>query len=95
MVLAKHHAVVFVHGCFWHQHEGCRNAAMPKSNTAFWREKFSRNIARDAENTASLIRKGWRVCIVWECAIRQKGEEEVGTLVAHWLTGKDRFFEVD
>ena len=59
--------VIFVHGCFWHRHPGCSKATMPKSNVAMWKEKFARNVARDAEQAAALKRAGWRVLVVWQC----------------------------
>jgi len=67
IVLTKHKAVVFVHGCFWHGHPGCRRAARPASNAAFWNDKLDRNIERDRKVVAALERAGWRVLIVWEC----------------------------
>lgn len=67
IVLARWKAVVFVHGCFWHRHEGCPQTATPSSNTAFWSRKFRENVERDARNIATLRRSGWRVFVVWEC----------------------------
>lgn len=87
IVLAKHRAAIFVHGCFWHRHAGCRNSSVPKSNADFWEAKFARNVERDAANIEALVSSGWRVCIVWECAIRQRGEQAVGTEVAGWIIG--------
>lgn len=69
IVLARHRAVVFVHGCFWHHHAGCRNAVMPKSNRRFWRRKLLGNQVRDRQNAARLRREGWRVFAVWECEL--------------------------
>jgi len=59
--------VVFVHGCFWHRHTGCKKATSPKSRVDYWGKKFHANIARDARNAADLKRLGWRVLTVWEC----------------------------
>lgn len=59
--------VIFVHGCFWHQHPGCRRATTPKARVAYWREKFQRNRERDLRNVASLQALGWDVLVVWEC----------------------------
>jgi DNA mismatch endonuclease (patch repair protein) len=59
--------VIFVHGCFWHQHKGCRYAYKPKSNTAFWEQKFSTNHYRDTRVLRELRRLGWKVLVVWEC----------------------------
>lgn len=71
LVFPKFRTVVFVHGCFWHRHAGCSVASVPKSNTEFWMEKFSKNVARDARNIAELQRLGWRCLIVWECELSQ------------------------
>lgn len=69
IVLPRFRTVVLVHGCFWHRHQGCKVATTPKSNTAFWQEKFERNTARDARNVASLQALGWRVLVAWECEL--------------------------
>lgn len=69
LVFPRHKAVVLVHGCFWHRHSGCSIATTPKSNTAFWVEKFEKNIARDARVLAQLQTRGWKVFIAWECEL--------------------------
>jgi DNA mismatch endonuclease (patch repair protein) len=63
---------VFVHGCFWHRHKGCRRASIPKSNRAFWRAKLARNASRDAEELAAIRKQGWRALVVWECEIKNE-----------------------
>lgn len=70
LVLPSRRAVVFVHGCFWHQHPGCRFASRPGSNVAFWREKLLTNVARDSRKTRQLKEAGWRVFVVWECNVK-------------------------
>lgn len=67
IVIRRLRTVIFIHGCFWHQHAGCRYATMPKSNRAFWRAKLLGNVARDRRNSARLRRMGWRVLTIWEC----------------------------
>lgn len=67
LVFPRYKTVVFVHGCFWHRHPGCKIATTPKSNTQFWKEKFEKNILRDARATIELQALGWRVLVVWEC----------------------------
>jgi DNA mismatch endonuclease, patch repair protein len=67
IVMSRWNTVVFVHGCFWHRHEGCRYAYTPKSRVEFWNAKFAGNVERDARAAATLRRKGWRVITVWEC----------------------------
>lgn len=69
IVFPKYRTVVFVHGCFWHRHHGCRVASTPKSNTQFWEEKFARNIERDLRVVGDLQFRGWKVVIVWECEL--------------------------
>lgn len=61
---------IFVHGCFWHRHPGCRLASMPKTRVGFWEEKFARNVERDARKVADLEAKGWKALTVWECQTR-------------------------
>jgi DNA mismatch endonuclease (patch repair protein) len=70
IVLPKHRAAVFVHGCFWHGHPGCRRAARPTSNEAFWNTKIDRNIERDAQAQDELVSRGWKVLVVWQCETR-------------------------
>ncbi len=77
LVFPKHRAVVFVHGCFWHRHEGCKVASTPKSNTQFWKDKFDRNVARDARVQDELRAQGWRVFVVWECELNSKARTEL------------------
>lgn len=69
VVLPKYRAVIFIHGCFWHRHKGCRLAYEPKSRTAFWNAKFEENMMRDASVCRRLRRCGWRVAVVWECEV--------------------------
>jgi len=71
IVLPGRQTVIFVHGCFWHRHSGCRYAYKPKSREVFWREKFSQNVERDRRNQHALRSAGWRVVIVWECELRE------------------------
>lgn len=73
LVFPRHKAVVFVHGCFWHRHEGCKVATTPKSNTPFWTEKFERNVSRDQRVARELEAAGWRVFVAWECELTGTG----------------------
>lgn len=70
IVLPKYKTVVFVNGCFWHGHAGCKYFVPPKTNTEFWNAKFKYNQERDARNYQKLRGLGWKVLIVWECEIR-------------------------
>ena len=70
IVLPRYKTVVFVNGCFWHGHEGCRWFVPPKTNSDFWNAKFKYNIERDRKNYSKLEEMGWKVLVVWECKIR-------------------------
>lgn len=82
LTLPKLRAVVFVHGCFWHAHQGCKYAATPKSRREFWTEKFQSNRRRDADAVRLLISDGWRVAVVWECLLRRSPESALTSLSA-------------
>lgn len=68
-MLKRHSAAIFVHGCFWHQHAGCRDGRIPESNTAYWQPKLKRTQERDQAHKRQLREAGWRVFVVWECEI--------------------------
>lgn len=70
LVLSRHRAVIFVHGCFWHRHAGCRFSTTPATNAAFWAEKFRKNVLRDRQNRKRLSAQGWRVVVIWECQVK-------------------------
>ena len=70
LVLSKYRAVVFVHGCFWHRHEGCRYSTVPATRPEFWQQKFHQNVDRDARSREQLLKDGWRVIELWECGLR-------------------------
>ena len=83
IVLPKYKTVVFVHGCFWHNHEGCRYAKLPTTRKELWENKIGNNKIRDAKNKQELEARGWRVLMVWQCEISnaQKREERLSDLV--------------
>lgn len=70
IILPKYRTVVFVHGCFWHQHESCRRAARPTSKVDYWNAKLDGNVERDKKNVQSLNDLGWKTVIVWECELK-------------------------
>ena len=76
IVFPKYRTVVFVHGCFWHGHKGCKNYTVPKTNTDFWEGKVARNQERDQEVWRKLEAKGWSVIIVWECQLKKMRIDE-------------------
>ena len=88
MVFPKYRAVLFVHGCFWHRHANCRFTTTPKSNHEFWSSKFEENVSRDARNVALLRADGWRVAVVWECALK-RSVGETASAVGSWLVGQE------
>ena len=67
IVLPRHRTVIFVHGCFWHRHRGCRQTTTPRTRTEFWKEKFAANVERDKKKTRQLEKLGWRVVVIWGC----------------------------
>lgn len=67
LVFGPRRKVIFVHGCFWHQHPSCIDGKLPKSNLGYWGTKLARNVERDAENIASLKAGGWKTLVIWEC----------------------------
>jgi DNA mismatch endonuclease, patch repair protein len=70
VVLPRHRIALFVHGCFWHRHPGCRGATDPKTRSDFWQAKFAANVARDLHTGSALESAGWRVVVIWECETR-------------------------
>lgn len=91
LVFPKYGAIVFVNGCFWHQHS-CPAFKMPSTRVDFWRQKLDRNRARDAENVSRLLKEGWRVAIVWECSLKNAMKEcrlEFFDQLADWIKSSD------
>lgn len=88
LVFPARKAVIFMHGCFWHRHQDCRLARMPKSRITFWREKLEANKRRDEENVSRLNEMGWRVLVIWECQINEKDLHEVSNVVRRFLANE-------
>ena len=86
MVFPRHGAVVFVHGCFWHDH-GCSRSTKPSTRAEFWAAKFQRNRERDARDAGALEAAGWRVATVWECSLRTShaGVEQLAGRLKEWI----------
>ncbi|MCW1735108.1 very short patch repair endonuclease [Anaerorudis cellulosivorans] len=81
IVLPKYKTVIFVHGCFWHRHEDCQYAYIPKTNTDFWVDKINSNVERDKKNAEKLSVLGWNVLTVWECDIRHTYKNDISPLI--------------
>ena len=94
LVLRKHSAVIFVHGCFWHRHRDCRLASTPASNREFWGDKFAKNVERDRQAVEALQNKGWRVATVWECGLRRKDLAILLEQTRQWLLSDDLLIEM-
>lgn len=75
IVLKKYNTVIFVHGCFWHAHEGCRYFVVPKTRTEWWTNKLEGNIQKDKRNISQLKKAGWKVIIIWECKLKKNSED--------------------
>ena len=74
LVVAPQRKVLFVHGCFWHRHAGCRNATIPSTRPEFWQKKLDGNVSRDERSAAQLVSDGWTVIVVWECELKADAE---------------------
>lgn len=93
IVLRKYRTVIFVNGCFWHGHEGCKYFVLPKTNVAFWQTKIERNKLRDMEERQKLTDMGWHCIVVWECQLKPKVRQqtlEALELILYRLYLKDR-----
>lgn len=80
LVFPRHRLVVFVHGCFWHRHKGCRRTTMPSTRPEFWSSKFAATVERDARQIEALRALGWRVLVLWECDL--KSDEAIGLVIS-------------
>ena len=89
IVLPKYKTVIFVNGCFWHGHEGCKYFVWPQNNADFWKSKISGNIARDQVNKKLLAEKGWRILVIWECELKKACiDENLQNVIAFILAGE-------
>jgi DNA mismatch endonuclease, patch repair protein len=88
IVLPKLRVALFVHGCYWHRHKGCRLAYTPKSRTEFWQHKFEENVERDKRSIGALRELGWHVLVIWECQI--SNEEWLADRIGRFLERSER-----
>jgi len=82
IILPKYRTLIFIHGCFWHQHPGCKKATIPKNNHDFWLAKLSENAERDKRHISKLQELGWKVIIVWECNIKKDLDYVINFIVS-------------
>lgn len=87
IVLPKYKTVIFVNGCFWHGHEGCKYFVWPKDNADFWKEKIESNIMRDIRKNKELVDRGWRVITIWECEIKNDKDATLNKLTEQIIGG--------
>lgn len=92
LVFPKYRTALFVHGCFWHRHDSCKLAYTPSANAQKWEEKFKANVERDRRQIALLQQAGWRVFVIWECALRERNLNDLFVAVASELKAGDRAF---
>lgn len=96
VVLRKKRIAVFVHGCYWHKHKGCKLAYADRTYTEFWISKFKKNIERDKNVQQILISQGWRICIVWECTTRNSKElTKLANAIKNWMESDESVFETE
>ncbi len=88
LVLPKYRTVIFINGCFWHRHVGCRYFVLPSSNSAFWDKKLESNRLRDERNISQLRANGWNVIVVWECELKKAVREKRLELLYHEITNE-------
>ena len=81
IVLPKYKTIIFVDGCFWHGHKGCKYFVVPKTNTDFWLDKINGNITNDSKVIKALKKDGWKVIVIWECDLKKKIETTLANLV--------------
>lgn len=93
--MARYKAVIFVHGCFWHRHAHCRLTYTPKTRVEFWTSKFNATVLRDSDQVNRLLEAGWRVAIIWECAMRAAGADAVALQLADWLSSASCRIEIE
>ena len=87
IVLSKYKTVIFVNGCFWHGHQGCKYFVWPKNNADFWKTKIETNIQRDKAKQSKLREMGWKVIVIWECQLRSEFRDHTLTELEHMLRG--------
>ena len=93
IVFPSRRIVIFVHGCFWHRHDGCHWCSTPSSNEEFWEAKFAGNVRRDHEAIELLRAASWRVAVVWECSLRATSIDDTTALLLGWIKSGTGDFE--
>ena len=94
LVMPKYKLCVFIHGCFWHHHEGCKYAYTPKTRRDFWQKKFKDNSTRDQKCQLELINSGWRVMIIWECFVNSNNKFQLIESIVNGVESDCKFVEL-
>ena len=89
IVLPKYKTVIFINGCFWHRHSGCKDATIPKTRTEFWLNKLNRNVENDKKNIEFFHNAGWKVIVLWECELEHNFENRMSSLVSEINTKEE------
>lgn len=95
IVLPKYRTVIFVNGCFWHHHIGCKNATIPKTRTEFWMEKLEKNVANDRKHISLLKESGWNVVTLWECELEKDFENRMEQVILSLTSCTSDNYEAD
>ena len=94
LVMRKYKAVIFINGCFWHQHANCKVTHIPQTRREFWQKKFTRNVIRDQKVMYQLKIMGWRAAIIWECGLCKKRQEDTLRRLVLWLRWGSEYLEI-
>lgn len=94
IVLKKYKAVVFVNGCFWHGHTGCKKSKLPATNCSFWENKIITNVKRDKRVVDALLLRNYRVLVVWQCACKKCLSEKIVCLLKNFILGTSKYMEI-
>lgn len=95
IVSRRYNALIYVHGCFWHRHPGCRFTTNPRTREGFWQEKLEKNVMRDMKVHVDALRLGWRVATVWECALRKPEQiSATAEIVMEWMKSNRQTLEI-
>ena len=92
-MLPKYNTVIFINGCFWHKHEGCKYFVWPKSNEDFWRNKIEKNVSRDKVKIKELEKQGWNVITIWECQLKKDRDRVLDDLVNQLLMYNKQYYD--
>ena len=90
IILPKYHVAIFVHGCFWHRHKGCKDATTPKTRTEFWLEKFDKNVKNDQIKQEKLREGGWKIIVIWECELKKDFIKSM-----EWLEQEIKYYNIE